>query len=113
MNQNTHKSAPTWHELESAVSSFSVAFPAHRHFNLVYPFKSMVVSARRLALNPYGDQYPDDNSTKEIWFQADGFSLNIADDRHVLLGSLPAGGGAGVGGEDGGDLGFGLRLGFC
>lgn len=41
--------------------------------------------ARRLALNPYGDQFPDDNSIKEIVLQADGLAMVNTDDRHVLL----------------------------
>ncbi|KAF9237458.1 hypothetical protein BU15DRAFT_48718 [Melanogaster broomeanus] len=44
----------------------------------------MAVAARRLAINPYGDQYPDDNSTKEVVLQADGLVPNPVD-RHVLL----------------------------
>jgi hypothetical protein len=46
----------------------------------------MATAVHRLAINPYGNQYPDDNSTKEIVLQADG--LVTADpgvDRHVLL----------------------------
>ena len=42
------------------------------------------VAARRLAINPYGDKYPDDNGTKEVVLQADGLVAN-PDDRHVLL----------------------------
>lgn len=43
------------------------------------------VTARRLAINPYGDKYPDDDSTKEIVLQADGLVAINPDDRHVLL----------------------------
>jgi len=45
----------------------------------------MATAARRLAINPYGDQYPDNNSTKEIVFEADGLVAANPDDRHVLL----------------------------
>ncbi|KAF8221027.1 hypothetical protein L208DRAFT_1447643 [Tricholoma matsutake] len=45
----------------------------------------MAAAARRLAINPFGDQYPDDNSTKEIMLQADGLVAANPDDRHVLL----------------------------
>ena len=41
--------------------------------------------ARRLALNPYGDQYPDDDSMKEVVLEADGLVALNPDDRHVLL----------------------------
>jgi len=43
------------------------------------------ISARRLAINPYGDAYPDDNSTKEVEVQADGLVAANPDDRHILL----------------------------
>lgn len=46
---------------------------------------STVANARRRALNPYGNQYPDDDSTKEIVLQADGLEAENPDDRHVLL----------------------------
>lgn len=45
----------------------------------------MAVTARRLAINPYGDQYPDDNTIKEIVLQADGLVAANPDDRHVLI----------------------------
>ncbi|KAF9234105.1 hypothetical protein BU15DRAFT_53045 [Melanogaster broomeanus] len=45
----------------------------------------MAAAARRLAINPYGDQYPDNNSTKEVVLQADGLEAQNPDDRHVLL----------------------------
>jgi hypothetical protein len=41
--------------------------------------------ARRLALNPFGDQYPDNDETKEIFLQADDLEISDPDDRHVLL----------------------------
>jgi hypothetical protein len=41
--------------------------------------------ARRLAVNPFGDQYPDNDETKEIFLQADGLGISDPDDRHVLL----------------------------
>ena len=43
------------------------------------------IAARRLAINPYGDRHPDDDSTKEVEFQADGLVVLNPDDRHVLL----------------------------
>ena len=43
------------------------------------------IPARRLAVNPYGDRYPDDNSTKEVELQADGLVTAYTGDRHVLL----------------------------
>ena len=43
------------------------------------------ISARRLAINPYGDQYPDDDSTKEVVLEADGLVTATTGDRHVLL----------------------------
>ena len=43
------------------------------------------VSARRLAINPYGDKYPDDNTTKEVVLQADGLVVVNPEDRHVLI----------------------------
>ena len=43
------------------------------------------IPARRLAINPYGDKYPDDNSTKEVELQADGLVTAYTGDRHVLL----------------------------
>jgi hypothetical protein len=45
----------------------------------------MAAAARRLAINPFGDQYPDDNSTKDIVLQAEGLLAANPDDRHVLL----------------------------
>ena len=46
----------------------------------------MGVAALRLAINPHGDQYPDDNSIKEIRLQADGLvTAGPGVDRHVLL----------------------------
>jgi len=46
----------------------------------------MAAAARRLFINPHGDQYPDDNSTKEIILQADGLvTAGPNADRHVLL----------------------------
>jgi hypothetical protein len=41
--------------------------------------------ARRRAINPWGDQYPDDDSTKVIVLQADGLEPENPEDRHVLL----------------------------
>ncbi|KAH9986386.1 hypothetical protein BJV77DRAFT_951119 [Russula vinacea] len=41
--------------------------------------------ARRRALNPFGNKYPDDDKTKEIFLQADGMEIFDPDDRHVLL----------------------------
>jgi hypothetical protein len=41
--------------------------------------------ARRLAVNPFGDQYPDNDDTKEIILQADGLEISDPNDRHVLL----------------------------
>jgi hypothetical protein len=41
--------------------------------------------ARRLAVNPFGDQYPDNDETKEIFLQADGLEISDPEDRHVLL----------------------------
>jgi len=42
--------------------------------------------ARRLAVNPFGDKYPDDDKTKDIVLQADGdMKTSNPDDRHVLL----------------------------
>lgn len=43
------------------------------------------IPARRLAINPYGDRYPDDNSTKEVELQADGLVTAHTGDRHVLI----------------------------
>ena len=43
------------------------------------------IAAHRLAINPYGDRYPDDNSVKEITLEADGLVAANPDDRHVLL----------------------------
>jgi len=43
------------------------------------------IAARRLAINPYGDRYPDDDSMKEVELQADGLVVLNPDDRHVLL----------------------------
>ena len=43
------------------------------------------VEARRRALNPFGDQYPDDDSIKEVVLEADGLVAVNPDDRHVLL----------------------------
>ena len=43
------------------------------------------ISTRRLAINPYGDQYPDDDSTKEAVVEADGLVTATTGDRHVLL----------------------------
>ena len=43
------------------------------------------IAARRLAINPYGDKYPDDDRTKEVELQADGLVVLNPDDRHVLL----------------------------
>jgi hypothetical protein len=46
----------------------------------------MATAVHRLAINPYGDRYPDDNSTKEIVLQADGLvTAGPGVDRHVLL----------------------------
>ena len=46
----------------------------------------MGAAARRLFINPYGDRYPDDDSTKEILIQADGLvTPEPGVDRHVLL----------------------------
>jgi len=46
----------------------------------------MAAAARHLFVNPYGDQYPDDDSTKEIVLQADGLvTAGPSADRHVLL----------------------------
>ncbi|KAI0628602.1 hypothetical protein C8Q77DRAFT_1281176 [Trametes polyzona] len=46
---------------------------------------SSIAEARRKALNPFGDQYPDDNTEKEIVLQADGLTAANPNDRHVLL----------------------------
>lgn len=46
---------------------------------------SAVAAARRRAINPYGDKYPDDDSTKEIVLQAEGLTAENPDDRHVCL----------------------------
>ena len=43
------------------------------------------IAARRLAINPYGNKYPDDDSTKEVELQADGLVVLNPDDRHVPL----------------------------
>jgi len=43
------------------------------------------ISARRLAINPFGDAYPDDSSTKEVELQADGLVATNPNDRHVLI----------------------------
>ena len=43
------------------------------------------LSARRLAINPYGDKYPDDDSTKEVVVEADGLEAANPYDRHILL----------------------------
>ena len=43
------------------------------------------IPTRRLAINPYGDRYPDDNSTKKVELQADGLVTAHTGDRHVLL----------------------------
>jgi len=45
----------------------------------------MAAALHRLAINPYGDQYPDNNITKEIVLQADGLVADNPNDRHVLL----------------------------
>ncbi|KAI5986695.1 hypothetical protein F5J12DRAFT_577002 [Pisolithus orientalis] len=45
----------------------------------------MAAAARRLAINPFGNQYPDNDTTKEIVLQADGLVAENPDDRHVLL----------------------------
>lgn len=46
----------------------------------------MAADLRRRILNPYGDQFPDDNSVKEIHLEADGKKRpGPKDDRHVLL----------------------------
>ncbi|KAL4078994.1 hypothetical protein J3A83DRAFT_999959 [Scleroderma citrinum] len=45
----------------------------------------MATVARRLAIDPYGDQYPDDSTIKEIVLQADGLVAENPNDRHVLL----------------------------
>lgn len=42
-------------------------------------------TARRLAINPYGDTYPDDNTIKEVALQADGLVAANPAGRHVLL----------------------------
>ena len=41
--------------------------------------------ARRRAINPFGDRYPDNNEPKDIFLQADGLETSDPDDRHVLL----------------------------
>ncbi|KAG7088439.1 hypothetical protein E1B28_012431 [Marasmius oreades] len=45
----------------------------------------IMLAARRLAINPYGGQYPDDDSTKQVVLQADGLKAANPDDRHVLI----------------------------
>jgi hypothetical protein len=46
----------------------------------------MAAAVHHLAINPYGDQYPDDNSIKETVLQADGLlTAGPGVDRHVLL----------------------------
>jgi len=44
-----------------------------------------MIEARRRALNPFGDKYPDDDSIKEVVLEADGLVVVNPDDRHVLL----------------------------
>ena len=41
--------------------------------------------ARRRAFNPFGDRYPDNDETKEVFLEADGLGISESDDRHVLL----------------------------
>jgi hypothetical protein len=41
--------------------------------------------ARRRAINPHGDEYPDDDSTKGIVLEAEDLELANHNDRHVLL----------------------------
>ncbi|KAI6015488.1 hypothetical protein BKA83DRAFT_2074958 [Pisolithus microcarpus] len=45
----------------------------------------MVAAARAFVINPFGDQYPDDDSTKTVVLQAEGLTAEYPDDRHVLL----------------------------
>ncbi|KAI1784836.1 hypothetical protein LXA43DRAFT_191053 [Ganoderma leucocontextum] len=46
----------------------------------------MAADLRRRLINPFGDQFPDDNSTKEIVLQADGLVRRApGQDRRVLL----------------------------
>ena len=46
----------------------------------------MTANLRRRILNPYGDQFPDDNIVKEIHLQGDGKKRpSPKEDRHVLL----------------------------
>ena len=54
------------------------------HPAISIPEDMAAIAARRLAINPYGDKYPDDDSTKEVDLQADGLVVNPVD-RHVLL----------------------------
>ncbi|KAI5984809.1 hypothetical protein EDC04DRAFT_2615574 [Pisolithus marmoratus] len=44
----------------------------------------MATDARATVINPFGGQYPDDNTTKEVVLQADGLVAANPDDRHVL-----------------------------
>ncbi|KAI5988391.1 hypothetical protein EDD15DRAFT_2289508 [Pisolithus albus] len=45
----------------------------------------MVAAARAFVINPFGDQYPDDDSTKTVVLQAEGLAADYPDDRHVRL----------------------------
>lgn len=46
---------------------------------------SELTGVRLLAINPHGDQFPDDNSTKLVELQAAGKFPPASGDRHVLL----------------------------
>ena len=50
-----------------------------------FSFSQDMSAARRRAIYPWGDEYPDDDSTKEIVLQADGLEPANRNDRHVLL----------------------------
>ena len=64
---------------QCAIQSESISFLS---WISSFSFSQDMSAARRRAINPWGDEYPDDDSTKEIVLQADG--LEPAN-RHVLL----------------------------
>jgi hypothetical protein len=43
------------------------------------------LNAKAAAINPLGDKYPDDDTTKPIVLQAEGLETATIGDRHVLL----------------------------
>ncbi|KAI6138138.1 hypothetical protein EDD17DRAFT_1771025 [Pisolithus thermaeus] len=45
----------------------------------------MAAADRAFVINPFNDQYSDDNTTKALVLHADGLSVENPDDRHSLL----------------------------